>query len=232
MEQMKAMRVNKLLAVVVAAGSVAMSASALQICNVDGVVPYTWEFVDGPGSEPSVAGYVQGKSISGAHFDSFCLELDEYFNPGRRYWVQMPMGMIANNGGVNTDSGDSISVGTAWLYSQFAQGNLFGYTYGNSADAQNLQNAIHMLEGERTVNTGNKFYALAAGQSGFLNNASVGQYGVWVLSLWNNFNGTTYSGRAQDQLYFDGSNRVPDGGLTVAMLGLAMAGLTVLRRRM
>jgi hypothetical protein len=84
-------------------------------------------------------------------FQSFCLELDEglgksthdaYFNSAA-VW-----------GGEEDGEGyDPISVGTAYLYHQFATGVLDGYDYdnddsGRKASAGELQNAIWYLEDE------------------------------------------------------------------------------------
>jgi hypothetical protein len=231
-------RLSKLMVGVMVAGSVVGSASALQIHSEDVTLPYTWSFVNNAG-EVNLDGYVEGKSKVGDKFDSFCIENNEYFSGGSTYYVQTPLDMVADNGGVNTDAGYNLSVATAWLYSNFAKGQLSGYTYGSLASANALQNAIWMLEGEITVNAANQFYSLALTTLGAtaLNNATAGQYGVWALNLWttrtaNQNGGYTYSGYVQDQIWFDGGNRVPDGGMTVAMIGLALGGLAVIRRRM
>jgi hypothetical protein len=217
-------------------GLVAMSASALQIHSEDGTLPYTWSFVNNAG-DVNLDGYVEGKSKVGMKFDSFCIEKNEYFTPDGTYFVETPLDMSADKGGVGaTAHGDPVSVGTAWLYSNFARGQLTGYVYGSYLSANELQNAIWMLEGEIDVNAGNAFYSLASstlGTSVLTTDAVDGQYGVWAMNLWtaresNGNGGYSYSGYVQDQLYY----RTPDGGLTIALVGLALGGLAVLRRRM
>ena len=54
-------------------------------------------------------------------------------------------------------------------------------------------------------------------------NAANGAYGVQVMNLWTDSNGTGY---AQDQLVL-----VPDGGTTLTLLGLAFGGMALFSRR-
>jgi hypothetical protein len=152
-------------------------------------------------------------------------------------------------------SGDQISVGTAWLYSHFAQGTLnvppvsgFGDYFSavnptRANEALKLQQAIWKLEGEDNTATtaNNAYYAAAVNQFGGVEanaqaNASAGYLGVYVLNnwktaaarnLWVSSGTITESAKAQDFLYF----RVPDGGATILLLGVALAGLGALRRR-
>jgi hypothetical protein len=226
-------RMAKLVMGVMVAGGLVGSASAVQIHNVATTQPYTWEFV---GNALSLAGYSQGESANGSRFGSFCIEGNENYTGGGTYYVEVSGS--ANNGGVNTDANDPLSVGTAWLYSQFAKGTLSGYVYGNSvaarADASALQNAIWMLENEIAWDGSNEFIELAGKQGlGSLSaDATAGQFGVSVLNLWTTYNATSgkYSGYAQDQLYY-AANSVPDGGMTLAMAGIALAGIAAMRRR-
>lgn len=85
-------------------------------------------------------------------FESFCLEKDEYFTPGSTYPATISPNNTAMNGGNDTNFGDQISLGTAWLYERFAAGTLSGYDYSNTAarklDAGELQKAIWYLEEE------------------------------------------------------------------------------------
>jgi hypothetical protein len=105
---------------------------------------------------------------------------------------------------------DNISIGTAWLYSQFRAGNL----NVNSVEAAgNLQDAFWYLEGETADphgdgngGDGSAYIALAAlntgtsaliaeGTAGSIFNDSNGAYGVVALNLY-----TPEGGFAQDQL--------------------------------
>jgi hypothetical protein len=162
-------------------------------------------------------------------FQSFCLENSqppEYINLNTTY--NAVTNTRALNGGVGP-GGDPVSVGTGWLYSQFATGTLAGYNYGSgrTTSAGLLQNAIWWLEGEGVAyNSGNTFMLAAVTQFGSQASAradGAAAYGVSALNL------TTLTGAlAQDQLYF---RPVPDNALTVILLGTALAALALMRRR-
>ena len=90
---------------------------------------------------------------------SFCVERDEYVSGSGPYNFNVNFQAVA--GGNNTNAGDPLSVGAAWLYHEFQLGTLQGitasgdpyaynYTKGASraADAGLLQNAIWWLEQE------------------------------------------------------------------------------------
>lgn len=110
-------------------------------------------------------------NLAGANwFQTFCLETDEYI-PG----TDGNINYQAEAGGYNTNSGDPISKATAWLYYEFATGNLAGYDYtlgaGRMADADLLQQAIWYLEEEKasyitTPIGSNEFYNLALAEFG------------------------------------------------------------------
>jgi hypothetical protein len=96
------------------------------------------------------------KAKIGSGFETFCLEHNESFTPGNTY--DAAISDHAMNGGVSpAGTGDPISLGTAYLYSQFAQGALTGYDYtlatrkdpyGRKIDAGELQLAFWWLEQE------------------------------------------------------------------------------------
>lgn len=173
-------------------------------------------------------------------FETFCLEYNEHFSPGSDYEYQVSSGAI--KGGMTVS--DPISVGTAYLYGLFAQGSLAGYNYNSSTSAGNLQNTIWFLEGEQKglpsgpfiANPGTfdslliaEFGSLAVAQMDSANSTSFGlvtaaSFGVAALNLGG---GPTWPN--QDQLVYRG---VPDGGITLMFLGVAMGGLALLRRRL
>lgn len=164
----------------------------------------------------------------GVGIQTFCLEKDEFVQPNPNQSVINQNG-IAYGGGVNTNSGDPISKGTAWLYMLFSGGALddLGYDYtpgaGRSATAGALQNMIWALEQEQSVDINNMFYDDIVTQFGSFAAAqadNAGQYPVRVL------NNTKDGNPAQDMLI-----RVPDAGGTLSMLGLGLAGMAVARRR-
>jgi hypothetical protein len=168
-------------------------------------------------------------------FETFCIEETEQVSiPGTYNAVRNPYG-DALNGGVNLgaagpDGGDPISIGTAYLYYNFAKGILAGYNYtpgaGRIASAGNLQTAIWYLENEITLTPAqvlaNSYLTLVSGlygSSGEFANAN-GAFGVGAL---NNYYPS--GSRAQDMLV------LPDGGFTVMLLGMALGGFGLLARR-
>lgn len=164
-------------------------------------------------------------------FQTFCLEATsppEYIEYRTEYNVVVNTKAIY--GGVGPD-GDVLSKGTGWLYSQFATGTLASYAFEGTdaqrkADAGLLQNAIWWLEDEGVAYNGdNKFMEAVATHFG--GQALAKADGAWLYNVYA-LNMTKADGtRAQDQVYYN----VPDGGLTVAMLGMGLAGLGLIARR-
>ena len=185
---------------------------------------------------PAAMGYAAQTIYNAGHgtgFETFCVETNEFFNPGSTYYYQVSQAAVL--GGVGGGSPDPISQGTAWLYLQFATHTLSNYDYstmGENTSARDLQLAIWWLEGEIT-NPNNFYSTLVTTQFGgatnaMADNATTGQFGVGVLNLWVNSDDT---GPAQDQLILTGSlnqlTSVPDGGSTAMLLGLGFLGLFV-----
>lgn len=173
---------------------------------------------------PSAMGYAANTTVSGG-FETFCLEANEYFTPGGTYYYEISQGAV--NGGISGGNPDPVSLGSAWLYVQFAQGTLTGYDYAtlgsSSVSAATLQEAIWWLEGEAAgQDLGNAYENLAIAHFGSVAAATAdndGFYGVGVLNVWGDANHTQL---AQDQLVL-----VPDGGTTVMLLGLGLLGLVL-----
>ena len=134
-------------------------------------------------------------------------------------------------------AGDPLSVGTGWLYSQFARaswtaGLSYDYTNpgrstgaGSSADL--LQLAIWWLEGENSVayNAGNLYMKGVVDKFGSEALAKANgswNYGVYAVNL----TAVTTGARAQDGLIY-----VPDGGMTLMLLGVGLGGLALTNRR-
>jgi hypothetical protein len=162
----------------------------------------------------------------GVGFQTFCLEYNEEFVPGGTY--NYTIGQAAIHGGIANGS-DPISLGTAWLYLNFAEGILTGYDFTNAAnrttDAGQLQDTIWWLEGERPdPGAGDFFRNLVTTQFGGTANAMAdnnGFYGVAVLNLYY-LNGDL----SQDQLVL-----VPDSGTTAALFGFGLLGLVLVNRK-
>ena len=166
-------------------------------------------------------------------FATFCLEYDEHISiPGTYDYTINNKAMGGGPG--YTPNGDPISIGTAWLYSQFREGTLVegGNAYDTASDQGNLQKAIWWLEEESnspTYASGNTNpWVLAAKAALGLDDAGIrsdanGAYGVVVLNL-DTLGASTE--RRQDVL------AMPDGGTTVGMLGAGILALGIARRRL
>lgn len=179
------------------------------------------------------------QGIAGS-FQTFCIEENEYIYPYGYSGRTVAVGTLSDTaqfggiGGtkvtVNGVTSDALSIGTAWLYKQFAEGKLVGYSYsvnGRLTSADQLQRALWWLEGE-AVDPNNIFSQAVVANFGSVGAAMAdnnGAIGVKVLNLkYYNANGTFEAG--QDQLV-----SVPDGGTTCAFLGIALAGMGLIRRK-
>ena len=185
-----------------------------------------------PAGYSSLATYTLG-GTGQTGFQTFCVEggsNDVFFTPGSLYTYHTNDQILAGPMGTL-----DLTVGAAWLYSQFATGQLSSY-YGDANRytlAGDLQNAFWTLENEQNTVLAGWVNTLLVGQ--FSNAANWNQsvlasgnsdYGVKVMNLWD-ANGAP----AQNQLIYTGTS-VPDGGMTVGLLSLALLGVAVLRRKL
>lgn len=131
-------------------------------------------------------------------FLTFCVEDNEFFGYGGVYNYRINDRAVAGGVGGHdgTDpytglSSDSLSLGTAWLYSRYRSGALFGGA-GTDAQKNDLQAAIWFLEDEGLVGANN--YLVSAASTG-LGGASLASlqaaagaqnYGVRILNLFDN----------------------------------------------
>lgn len=181
-----------------------------------------------PAGYNSLAKYTNANGLTG--FETFCVEggkNDVYFTPGVTYnYVTSdqikggPMGTL------------DLTVGVAYLYSQFATGQLSGYFSGNRyTNAGALQNAFWTLEGESSAPIAGWIQTLLVGQFGSIANATLSviqnayDYDVQVMNITN-----AAGASAQNQLIYTG-RPVPDGGLTIVLLGISFLGLALFKRQ-
>ena len=156
-------------------------------------------------------------------FQTFCLEVSEHVSAYGTYNAVLNNAAVLGGGGA-VNGADPISIGTAYLYSEFAKGTLKDYVFtgteaAREASAALLQNAIWYLEGEGGAN--NAYVAWATSQvtggNPFVNNN--GTYNVAVLNL------TASDGLHQDVLV---ATPIP---AALWLLGSGLLGLVGLRRR-
>jgi len=169
-------------------------------------------------------------------FQSFCVEGKEDVWAGHTYSVSL--------NSLTVPSGDKLSRGAAWLYSQFAQGALNGYDYANTGvgrlhTADLLQQAIwHYMVlpqlGFDAYDPSNPFEVAASGYFGSeavaIQLAGTDNYGTSIINLVDVADGST----AQDMLVYGPRPnivRTPDGGATLMLLGMGLSGLAFVSRR-
>jgi hypothetical protein len=262
---------KRLKRVAVAAGLMMMGSAGLAIAGPVGQTgSFTWTrqsgYYTGSGGEFSIANYTGinndsyvdtgedltstkniGTTLTGQfNFETFCLETGEYASSPSYFVVRTEAAM---GGGA---SPDRISMGTAYLYSEFAKGTLSVpsgsyFAAGDptrAAEAGRLQQAIWWLEGEGSdisdaTYMSNPYANAVVAQFGSIADAkadaTAGYLGVYVLNnfttvearnAWANTGVFDSSKKAQDFLYYS----VPDAGTTLVLLGSALASLGVFRR--
>jgi hypothetical protein len=207
---------------------------------------------------------------AGTGFSTFCVQTGTDFAPFNAPWnnttpYDFTLSLTSLGGpgypGQPVTPGQpfsyALSEGTAYLYSQFAQGLLNGYDYntGNDVldaaarltDAGLLQSAIWELQGGQSYGgyptgigdgvNGNIYYNDALNYLGAstINNAATltTDFGVEIMNLTLNGPDNNY----QNQLIYLGGGtppprRAPDNGTTLALLALSLAGLVGFSRRL
>jgi hypothetical protein len=199
---------------------------------LDGTGPYPGgEFIIQPldnSLDGVIDNYSSLTSTSSVSFDTFCVEQHETIGTGQTYDATIDDGAIKGGTGGNPDP---ISVGTAWLYSQFARGTLADYEYetGRLDSAGFLQETIWYLEQEITsYNLSNPFMLAVIDKFGNITNAMSdenGEYGVQALNLYTFGHAGDEAFAKQSQLIY-----VPDASI-MWLLGPAFIMLGLLGRK-
>ena len=180
------------------------------------------------------------------NFQTFCVEGSEYIYQNTTYAYTIQQHSMYNGLGQGNNNGVNLTVGAAALYYEFARGILgtgslpsYNYTGARTTSAGLLQNAIWWLMGQEgqgytPLNPYEQYINNTFGSTAFADNN--GLIPVAVLSLWVPGEVDTTAGAEQDQLILTGKLTgdllpVPDGGLTVGLLGLALSGLGFFSRK-
>ncbi|MDE1921008.1 MAG: hypothetical protein KGI24_06105 [Candidatus Omnitrophica bacterium] len=127
-------------------------------------------------------------AILNGGFETFCVQSTVDFYPGTKYSYVL----------TDTEStGQKLTMGTAFLYDQFATGTLSGYDYTDAAtrkaDNGELQSALWAFQGQTILGgfpsiSGDPYYNLAITDLGGSSAAfapSNGAYGVDILQMYN-----------------------------------------------
>jgi len=175
---MKIIKTTKICCALIAVATVLTASNALATV---GTITLNYDYGNANGGGTFTAVTTGGLGT----FDTFCLAEGVLFHTGTTYNYSTSASAIPGGPG-NGGAPDPISIGTAYLYSQFRAGTLTGYTYGNATSANNLQAAIWWLEGEN-LGVKNGFVTLAESIL-TLNDTTIladanGAFGVIVLNL-------------------------------------------------
>lgn len=172
-------------------------------------------------------GPFQVTTTANGDFTTFCIETTEYLNVGGTFQYEISSVAKYNNA---PGGSDPISTATAWLFLNYKA--VSGWQ-NDSAQNGAVQLALWHLEGES--GGANNSYAQAAttaAASAALAGKTAADLGVFVMNLYDKnmpaglTDAQKFDYRKQDLLI-----SVPDGGLTIAMLGMGLAGLGCFARR-
>jgi hypothetical protein len=237
------------------AGAMLIAGAISPLAMADTVTLYAYgQYSYGDGGEftaytspttPYVSQYSPYTSTSDS-FQTFCIQTDVEFYNGGTYDYTLSLASIGEgldapgtpNGTPDQPDSYALAEGTAWLYAQFATGKLAGYDFSNAlgqrqTDAGELQAAIWALQNGQSLGgfpsgtVGNTFYNDVVSALGAGNIETPATYatdfGTEVMNLT-----LPGQGNFQNQLIYTG---VPDGGSTLVLLGAALSGLGLYRRR-
>lgn len=204
-------------------------------------------YYDGDGGEFTL--YGNNLTLSNSAYDSstsglggyseslqtFCLEKDENtYNPSKVWvsteYVNGDPGSHAYRGGENTDWGDNLDSRTAYLYTQFAAGELSKYNYnvadGRSNSAKQLQKAIWYIEGEISElnNSSQAWKWVQEAYNAIETDKWVGIGDVRVIQMYGDPICGGYSYK-QDFIYLETRQVPAPAAVILGFLGMAVAGL-------
>lgn len=217
--------------------------------------------INGGAYQNSNGGEFSALSTGLGNFQTFCLEDAELLQLGNganyNYWKNS--GAVTGNpnqlapptvwdGHPTSLTMDPVSLGTAWLYSQFRANTLVdagGISYFNAnrnAHAGVLQQAIWGLEGEVAYNPLNTYIMRAKAVLGKtdaqLQADSLGAYGVIALNLYDGYTGSpvvTFNDGTRHYLNQDVLAVVPEPSTIIAgallLLPFGASTLRMFRRR-
>ena len=155
---------------------------------------------------------------NGAAFDTFCVERTQYIQIGGTYTYQVSS---ESDGGRNGPA--PVALGTAWLYNNFLDGTLSGFT-GTETQQSDLQNAIWYFQGEISSANGDPYVTLADAALGGNTDALANGDGAYGIDIWNLYDPTT-GAECQSQL-----GSVPEHGTMLVSLGMLLP-LCLLRNK-
>jgi hypothetical protein len=175
-------------------------------------------------------------------YQSFCIE------PSGGVTSNMTAELNYANGISQTSQGKTLSLGAAYLYKQFATGNLTGFDYVNastrSSNAGALRDAIRTLIGITgyatwssntyllqllTINSDQTYWMQAYNPNSYYN--IIGDYSIFVMNCYTNDAGTT---NGQDFLYLSNATSTSAGTpepATLLLWCLGSAGICGLTAR-
>jgi hypothetical protein len=147
-------------------------------------------------------------------FYTFCIERNQHIINGNTYSYQVSN---MTDGGVHGAA--PVSIGTAWLYYNFYNNTLAGFT-DTTKQQTDLQNAFWYLQGELPTIKSNPWIALAQQSLGANVDLYANGNGAYGVSVWNLFD--MRGNAAQSQLAISRcSIPVPEQGtFLVSIMGL------------